>query len=76
MKKLKIKGNNINNLFIAMNIFNLHELVKIEYSYDYENKKHIITAAYGLLRSAALKNRIEAINLMTDEKLEFETKEI
>lgn len=39
MKKLKIKGNNINNLFIAMNIFNLHELVKIEYSYDNENKK-------------------------------------
>ncbi len=73
MKTLIIKAQKIEDLFLAMTVFNLNELVNIKFDYSGTDKTNIIIASYGLLTNATLKNRIKTINLLTSEKLEFKT---
>ena len=76
MKILRIKAENLSNILTAMTVFNELELVKIEYSYNSDEKKHIVTGVFGLLNKTKLKNRISRIEDIVSEKLIFEVHDL
>jgi hypothetical protein len=76
MKRLQIKSTDLNSILTAMTVFNEHELVNIDYFFDYNSQLHIVSGVFGLLNNLKLKNRIDKIKLIASIPIEFEVIEI